>query len=62
MNTPQKQEDQRPPFSDEQLAPSRPIEPTLPLDEEQQAEYLAAFQLQLKRMSCPGCGEGEDNF
>lgn len=29
---------------------------------EQQAEYLAAYRLQLRRMACPGCGEGEPVF
>jgi len=31
-------------------------------EDELQAEYLAAYRLQLRRMACPGCGEGEPVF
>lgn len=30
--------------------------------DEKQAEYLAAYRLQLRRLACPGCGEGEPVF
>ena len=56
----------------DQFAPERAetgVQPSLsaesipgPHTDEQQAEYLAAYRLQLRRLSCPGCGEEEPVF
>lgn len=62
MNNPQPQQLQHPALDADRVQP-QPAEPTSnATNEQQQAEYLAAYQLQLRRMSCPGCGEGEPSF
>lgn len=45
--------------ADPSLANESFVEPPA---EDKEAEYLAAYRLQLKRMSCPGCGEGDPLF
>lgn len=61
MNIAPTQQPQRPPVeSDRTQATSTETPGTT--NDQQQAEYLAAYQLQMRRMSCPGCGEGEPNF
>jgi hypothetical protein len=61
MNEPNQSKD-----SESQSIENLPIEPTakpsdgleqLTTDELQQAEYRRAYLEQLRRMSCPGCGE-----
>jgi len=33
-----------------------------PTTNDKQAEYFAAYRQQLRRMACPGCGDGEPNY
>ena len=33
-----------------------------PHTDDEQAEYLAAYRLQLRRLACPGCGDGDPIF
>jgi len=51
------------PENDDATAPTLSTE-SLPQTEtnDQQAEYFAAYRLQLRRMACPGCGDAEPNF
>ena len=52
------------PESDDATAPTLSTESIRQpkTDDQQQAEYLAAYRLQLRRMACPGCGDAEPNF
>jgi hypothetical protein len=52
---PDPQETGHPKLSNESLPERR-------TDDNHEAEYFAAYRLQLKRMSCPGCGEGDPIF
>jgi hypothetical protein len=57
MEGPKKQEEHDPTG---ESAPDGTEQPNSPLDDEQlQAEYRKAYIEQLRRQSCPGCGDSD---